>query len=227
MAEEYGWNVEDLVLPENIQEKAKLAPYVKGRKTVVYYPDEELRRYPRDPNYYIGNYGTVYSKYRNKKLNIKYDKDGYEDVRMKFGNVRLHRAILETFNPIENSQAMQVNHIDGCKSNNVYDPDHDRVNLEWCTCQENIAHAIEHNLRLPCGENHHSAVNTEEEIWQICEYLNQGLHSNEIAKLMNREFTHNFQSLLYNIKNKNSWAFISDNFPNIKVQHHQKKGENN
>ena len=225
MAEEYGWNAEDLVLSENIQEKAKLAPYVKGRKTVVYYPDEELRRYPKDPNYYVGNYGTVYSKYRNKKLNIMYDKDGYEFVRMKFGNVRLHRAILETFNPIENSDEMQVNHIDGWKSNNVYDPEHDRVNLEWCTAKENIQHAIEHDLRLPCGENHHKAVYTESEIWKVCEYLNQGMTGRQIAEAMHREHTPQFQDLMTKIRKKESWAFISDNFPNIKLQPHKKKVE--
>lgn len=223
MVEEYGWNAEDLVLPQEAQEKAKLANYIKGRKTVVYYPDEELRRYPKDPHYYIGNYGTVYSEYNHKKLNMSYDKNRYERVRFRNGTFRLHRVILETFNPIENSEEMQVNHIDGWKANNVYDPKNDRVNLEWCTAKENIQHAIEHNLRLPCGENHHKAIYTEAEIWKICEYLNQGMTGREIAEEMNKEYTPQFQDLMTKIRRKESWVFISDNFPNIQTYHYMNK----
>lgn len=223
MSEEYGWNIEDMVLPQQVQEQAKLTDYIKKRKTVVYYPDEELRIYPRNPHYYIGNYGTVYSTYNHKKLNILYDKDGYEFVRTRDGNVRIHRAILETFNPIENSQEMQVNHIDGCKSNNIYDPDHDRINLEWCTCQENIDHAVKNGLRAPGGENHHKAIYTEEEIWKICEFLNDGLTGRQIAEKLNREHTPQFQDLMTKIRKKESWAFISNNFPNIKLHPHRKQ----
>lgn len=219
MAEEYGWNVEDLILPKEIQEKAKFSDYGNGKKTVVYYPDEELRRYPHNLHYYIGNYGTVYSEYSGKKKVIFPNIDGYEVTGIqrdgKYKSYRVHRLILETFNPIENEEEMQVNHIDGNKTNNVYDPEHDRVNLEWCTCQENIQHAINHDLRFPCGENHHKAIHTEAEIWKICEYLNEGLSSQQIAKLLNKECTPSFKKLIYDIIKKESWVFISKNFPNI------------
>ena len=53
---------------------------------------------------------------------------------------RGHRVVLSTFCPLLDDSNYQVNHIDGNKSNN------NLSNLEWCTCKENIQHAIQHKL---------------------------------------------------------------------------------
>lgn len=53
---------------------------------------------------------------------------------------QLHRVVLSTFCPLLDDYNYQVNHIDGDKSNN------NLSNLEWCTCKENIKHAIQHKL---------------------------------------------------------------------------------
>lgn len=53
---------------------------------------------------------------------------------------QLHRVVLSTFCPLLDDSNYQVNHIDGDKSNN------NLSNLEWCTCKENIRHAIYHKL---------------------------------------------------------------------------------
>lgn len=58
------------------------------------------------------------------------------------GTRLMHRAVALTFIPIPEKykdipiEQLQVNHIDGNKLNN------DVSNLEWCTCKENVHHAI-------------------------------------------------------------------------------------
>lgn len=78
----------------------------------------------------------ILSPYANKK--------GYMLVRTKENHMtkhyQLHRVVLMTFAPCDNMELLQVNHIDGNKSNN------NLSNLEWCTCQENIEHSIRTGL---------------------------------------------------------------------------------
>lgn len=82
----------------------------------------------------------------------------------------VHRLVLETFNPIENMKNLQVNHIDGDKSNNHI------KNLEWVTRTENMQHAIKTGLFHPenrCGEKHPLCQLTEMQISEIKEKLKE------------------------------------------------------
>ena len=78
----------------------------------------------------------IISPYSNQK--------GYMLVRTRENNKtcyhQVHRAVLSTFCPLLDDSNYQVNHIDGNKSNN------NLSNLEWCTCKDNIHHAIQHKL---------------------------------------------------------------------------------
>ena len=205
----------DLVnpIPEHEQQTYRIAPYHGGNITVAYYANEQFKHYPDDPAYIIGDHGTVYSLYTKSKLTPSEDKDGYlmtNLVGYHRRKIALHRAMMQTFYPIPNEKEMQVNHIDGHKKNNKLN------NLEWCTCQENIDHAMSHGLRdNTIGEKHYYAIYKEDEIWKICELLNQGYTNKQIAEALNREFTIQFRDLLKKIKRKESWKLISNNFPNI------------
>jgi hypothetical protein len=97
------------------------------------------------PDYYVCKSGHVHSTKLGsmRQLKPKIDKDGYllvnlvleEGHKMK----RVHRLIAEAYVP--NPEGLdQVNHIDGNKKNNSY------LNLEWCSCKDNLIHARDQGL---------------------------------------------------------------------------------
>lgn len=69
------------------------------------------------------------------------DDDGYKILKFNKKFYKWHRIVCYKFKPIDNYQQLQVNHINGNKMLNSIN------NLEWCTCKENIHHAINNNLR--------------------------------------------------------------------------------
>lgn len=81
--------------------------------------------------YSISNKGFVRNNKTGKTLsNIKKD-SGYIVVKLKGKSVSLHRLVLSTFDPIENPEIYEVDHLDNVKSNNELD------NLQWVTHSEN------------------------------------------------------------------------------------------
>ena len=58
----------------------------------------------------------------------------------KYVHILIHRVVLETFCPNENSENLVVNHIDTNKLNNKLE------NLEWLDRSENLIHAVYNNL---------------------------------------------------------------------------------
>lgn len=72
--------------------------------------------------------------------------DGYLRTQFDGKTQSVHRTIAKTFIPKMDGKDF-VNHIDGNKTNNRIE------NLEWCTRNENMLHAYEHELkRRPIGE---------------------------------------------------------------------------
>ena len=107
--------------------------------------------------YKVSNLGNIWRKEReiidslgrkrvlgSKKAVTFIAGSGYEYVATSINgkriNRRVHRLVLQTFEPIPNYDDMTVNHIDGEKLNNSLD------NLEWMTHKENINHAWETGL---------------------------------------------------------------------------------
>lgn len=138
--------------------------------------------------YMVSNYGEVRSLERVVKTpratriapatNLKgFTTDtGYHTVTLNGKLVPLrsyiHKLVASAF--IKNPHNYpQVNHIDGNKSNNFVD------NLEWCTCQYNIQHAIRNGLMKGY---------TYDEVKIISELIDSGVSLTEISKKVNRKF---------------------------------------
>ena len=90
---------------------------------------------------------------------------------------RLHRLVMMAFNPIDNSENMQINHKDGNKKNNALS------NLEWCTASENQIHAFKNGLQKPRrGSSSNFSKLKEEDIKRIFELRVKGLTHQAIAE---------------------------------------------
>lgn len=96
------------------------------------------------PLYYISNFGSVIRIKTNRTIKIQTDKAGYKYVQLyknkKRYNYFVHRLVAECY-LLPSEKHMEVNHIDGNKSNNHYS------NLEWVTPSQNVKHSIKLGLR--------------------------------------------------------------------------------
>ena len=96
----------------------------------------------------ISNLGNVFSKRSNRILKQTKSKTGYWTFATKIGGrngtnhcFRVHRLVAGAFIPNPENKPF-VNHIDGCKTNNILS------NLEWVTASENTVHAWSTGLQL-------------------------------------------------------------------------------
>lgn len=94
--------------------------------------------------YKVSSHGKVYSCITGKILNTRLSSSGYLKVQLYKNNqpktVYIHRLVASSFLD-KKSENLEVNHIDGNKTNNNIE------NLEWVTKSENQIHAIKNNLR--------------------------------------------------------------------------------
>lgn len=88
-------------------------------------------------NYKVSTLGRVMNIKTGKILTPFTTKNGYQMVNPSRGgissNLYVHRLVAEAFIPTDDAD-LQVNHINGIKSDNRLD------NLEWCTSSENHLH---------------------------------------------------------------------------------------
>lgn len=96
------------------------------------------------PDYEFLKEGKVYSKLSNKILKPSINKKGYETYRLRnkegvFITKSAHRLFAEKYLEDFNEE-LQVNHIDGEKTNNLIS------NLEMVTASENMKHAVKKGL---------------------------------------------------------------------------------
>jgi len=98
------------------------------------------------PNYKVSSNGRVINKNTGKILKPRRGSNGYLRVSLydpsvkKQKDLSIHRLVADTFYDGEHEH-LDVNHIDGCKTNNFVG------NLEWCTRSENLKHCYRIGLR--------------------------------------------------------------------------------
>ena len=162
--------------------------------------------------YLISSFGRVVStNYRGvagriKVLKPKMQNNGYLSLTIcvngKHKTVLIHRLVATAFIKKPNTK-VEVNHKDGCKTNNCVD------NLEWVTSKENIHHAINNNLKhILRGEEIKNSKYTEHDVKLVCECLENNIANiKTIANLTNVS-----EGMIKNILHHNSWTHVSVNY---------------
>ena len=86
--------------------------------------------------YAITSCGKIYSYTSKKFLKPIQQKNGYLRICLSKNNIRknflIHRLVIETYNPVDNMENLQVNHLNENKVNNFLN------NLQWVTPKDNI-----------------------------------------------------------------------------------------
>ncbi len=155
---------------------------------------KDIKNY--EGKYQVSNFGNVKSLERydrcNRHINEKIlvprkHTGGYLRVQLSRKDFYIHRLVAETFIPNPENK-LQVNHIDGDKTNNRSN------NLEWCTALENNLHAITTGLskkdrdfmiKIANSENHKKAMIKRRKLTnkQILEIRKSKLTENELSKI--------------------------------------------
>jgi len=185
---------------------------------------ERWKRIINFPDYKISSLGkieriTTKSGTRSGKiLKQNYKKNGYVYICLTKNNKkyykRVHRLVLETFNPIENINKLECNHINGIKSDNRLE------NLEWCTRSENEKHAYKIGLK-------HQSIERKKKLSDLMKIKHRG-EKNPRSKLTEKQviqikmlfklgFRNKYISEKYNIsiptvsqiRTKKLWCYIN------------------
>lgn len=165
---------------------------------VVTMQKEIWKEIPDHEGYRVSNLGRVWSD-KSQKIKVqRLSTNGYMVVSMRQNTVRVtrtvHRLVMLAFKGKSN---LQVNHIDGVKTNNVLS------NLEYVTQSENVKHSYRIGI-LEAGENHHYAKLTAKEVSTIRQKYRTGKYT---QKQLAKEFGIKQQAVSKIVNNKR-WKHI-------------------
>ena len=152
---------------------------------------KEIWKQFRNTNYSVSNFGRVKNNLRDNilKHGFKGKRNERPFVNLGKGNsFYIHRMVAESF--INNPEKKpQVNHKDGNTLNNHVN------NLEWCTQQENMVHALENKLY-----SNKLIENDIRLIRMMCEY---GLSTKTIAQLFSVS-----SRTICDVRSRRSWKHV-------------------
>ena len=152
--------------------------------------------------YEISSYGRV--KSLRKNIILKYQiHNGYPILHLFNGGAKnrkgfnIHRLVGINFINNPNNYP-EINHLDGNKQNNYY------KNLEWCTSEHNIEHAIKNKLVDNTGLNNSQCKLTECQVLEIRKlHLENKIKQNYLSKIYNIS-----QTQISRIINNKKWKHL-------------------
>ena len=162
-------------------------------------------------NYFVSTWGLIYNGITHRILpqNLMYDKDKYISVCVLLQDgsqtwVQAHRMVMNTFFYRENSNELEVNHLDGVKYHNWI------WNLEWSTHAENMTYAVNNN-QFKHGEVRGNSKLSNETVERICELIDAGYNNRQIENILDPKSINdvNIGKILNNIRFGLSWKTIS------------------
>lgn len=109
--------------------------------------EEKWLPWIKNPNYQVSNFGRVKGK-KGFILKTALDRNGYEYVTTRLPNIRkssktrIHRMVLETFQPREDSENFFVDHINGIRKDNRLD------NLRWVKPEQNTYYKVKNRKEI-------------------------------------------------------------------------------
>ena len=163
--------------------------------------------------YEISNDGLVRNRITRTILSPRFNQQGYLDVNLytSVGQTKqkIHRLVAKAFIPNPENK-LQVNHLDGDKTNNNVE------NLEWATNQENIVHAVETGLNKTYGTHNANNIYDEVQIHQVCKLLEDVKNTGD--KISN--ITGVSRDTVADIASRRRWVRISSqyNIPTSRVR---------
>lgn len=170
----------------------------------VYNQYEVFLPHPIYNKYLISDHGQVYSLYNNRLSSHTINNLGYHFVYILdiHRNRPIHRLIKETFEPIFNSDILEVDHIDCNPGNNCL------WNLRWVTHNENMKYAKENGL-MSRGEDRNNAILTNIQVQEICELMMIGISIDDIIMKLGLSDISNIKKIIISIKNNERYNFIN------------------
>lgn len=138
----------------------------------------------RDTWFYVAEDGRIFNSKKQKWVTLTLLKNRYYFVSLNRLRIYAHRVVAEVYHGNQNTK-LQVNHIDGNRTNNHY------TNLEWVTPLENIRKAWENNqfprqygTQNAAGEKQGRSKLKNEQVIKIREmYASGGYTPNQLAEL--------------------------------------------